>query len=807
MRGEDVRVQKRKFKTVEKTISSQKQQFTVSIPITHELKYKPDVSMLKSKAVKYDNLMGSISRKRYGGTTLGNSMFGLAASMVPQAGMSGVATIAPMIVAGILANAGLDFKTDLLIESLPGRIAIGDFVVNNAADTIIMMRSSIKSNPRVYLSCDKGNKKGNKNLAKYISWYCKDSKRVKTYLLDVNCTDENTDDIANAIKHSLVQTFGIDNIPTIFGQCTDSGGGGTGKKLYAEIEKLGLTPLTCYLITSCALHNLQTALRNGVQLVLGEGGLDSELKGKHNAMQLLHGAYNLQNWHEHDELKDIYLYTRKCEGLDEKFIKLEEPILTRWWLVGACATSFLKCKSTWEKICNGIRQATDTKSAAYKVASATYTLIQEPVIISDVHLLVAIHKWFLFPHFKWCQLGDNAVGGTPSFSARNMLVRYFSMMDQVRSAENGKWESLADFEGFKASVNGLPDEEQGIQRLKVTHFLRILCASLKKHFGMWISSNLLFLSLFSEQKTATCIAKFLSGGVRDHEETYDSEAHGSQINLQKLRLFLEQQCTPDTIETIKNSQFWRANSIPIALLANGHDIWNVSATNSLSEFKKLYLYNYAALPTNSQFTERGVKESGYVSLGRRSEKNRSALAIARARIIPDAMAVGKELVKSDDGKNRLVQGKARTKVLINEARSHRRIIDTMRQNDDGHYNTHRLIVSNLTCDADQFKRERTDKKVSHYKVKERGNARPIRTETKRYDLTPLLCGKIQYAKLLKDSNVDQVRRECDARKLQYTLSTNWTSLIKLIKTHEGDDKFFKPLTEYSAFKWNETHYD
>jgi len=57
---------------------------------------------------------------------------------------------------------------------------------------------------------------------------------------------------------------------------------------------------------------------------------------------------------------------------------------------------------------------------------------------------------------------------------------------------------------------------------------------------MWISSNLLFLSLFSEQKTATCIANFLSGGVRDHEETYDSEAHGSQINLQKLRLFLEQ---------------------------------------------------------------------------------------------------------------------------------------------------------------------------------------------------------------------------------------------------------------------------
>ena len=51
-----------------------------------------------------------------------------------------------------------------------------------------------------------------------------------------------------------------------------------------------------------------------MELVLGEGGLDDNMKGKRNAMQLLHGVYNLQNWCEHDELKDIYLYTRKEEG-------------------------------------------------------------------------------------------------------------------------------------------------------------------------------------------------------------------------------------------------------------------------------------------------------------------------------------------------------------------------------------------------------------------------------------------------------------------------------------------------------------
>ena len=62
-----------------------------------------------------------------------------------------------------------------------------------------------------------------------------------------------------------------------------------------------------------------------MQLVLGKGGLDVNGKGKLNDMKLLHGVYNLQKWHEHEELKDIYLYTRKEKGLSERFEKTEEP--------------------------------------------------------------------------------------------------------------------------------------------------------------------------------------------------------------------------------------------------------------------------------------------------------------------------------------------------------------------------------------------------------------------------------------------------------------------------------------------------
>ena len=130
----------------------------------------------------------------------------------------------------------------------------------------------------------------------------------------------------------------------------------------------------------------------------------------------------------------------------------------------------------------------------------------------------------------------------------------------------------------------------------------------------------------------------------------------------------------------------------------------------------------------------------------------------------------------------------------------------MRDNDINHCSAHNLIVSNLTYDADQFKKERTDKKVNTYNVKERKNIQPIRREIKQYDLTPLLLREIEYATFLRDSNTYQVRGECDARKLQYTSTTNWTGLLKLIKADEGDDKYFKPMTSYDAFKWNETHY-
>ena len=107
------------------------------------------------------------------------------------------------------------------------------------------------------------------------------------------------------------------------------------------------------------------------------------------------------------------------------------------------------------------------------------------------------------------------------------------------------------------------------------------------------------------------------------------------------------------------------------------------------------------------------------------------------------------------------------------------------------------MYESLTCNEKQFKKERIDKKVSKYKKKEQSTTtRGQRTQhQKKYDLTPLLEGKIQYAKMLREHNIEQVRNKCDACNLTYLPTTNWTELLNLIKADEGDKKYFKPKTD------------
>ena len=242
--------------------------------------------------------------------------------------------------------------------------------------------------------------------------------------------------------------------------------------------------------------------------------------------------------------------------------------------------------------------------------------------------------------------------------------------------------------------------------------------------------------------------------------------------------------------------------MPIRLIALGCDIWDHNVTPDLLQFADVYRFNFSSLPTNSQFTERGAKESGYVTLGRCTEKKRSALVMARAKIIPDAMAAGKEVIDRGNGKKRLVQGKSVSKMLINETIRHQSLINKMLSQDRQFLVAQSMIHNDLTLDERQLKKQRIDQKVNLYKDEESSQGRSSQRVPLQigYELTPLLNGKIQYAKLLRDHNIEQIRKECDSRNLQYDETTNWRDLIKLIKQDERDNKYFTHRTEDCLFK-------
>ena len=296
------------------------------------------------------------------------------------------------------------------------------------------------------------------------------------------------------------------------------------------------------------------------------------------------------------------------------------------------------------------------------------------MIINDLHLICLFHQEFLFTHFKFLQLADARASKTPSFQARLLLVRYFLMVSDLKEIKE-EWRRKNECNDYKISLEQLSEIEQTSQQKKFTHFFRYVSESLKIHFRQW-TSHLSFLGLFSNQPTATAVARLMSGlGNRNvaKEEIYD-EDQNRIIKLREFLLFLNRECNYETLTQQRNLPVVQENIQAIALIANEGNIWSDDACAILIFFHNIYFYQYSSLPTNTQFTERGVKESGVVSLRRRSEINRSILPISRGKLIPEALKKGREEI---DVKQ--LQGKKRTKVLMRELLAHQSLIENRRE--------------------------------------------------------------------------------------------------------------------------------
>ena len=144
---------------------------------------------------------------------------------------------------------------------------------------------------KIYIACDKGNKKGISHFVKYLAYWCRKTKRVKKIMLDVDASAGTSDGCAEAVDHSLKK---IDTpLPAarkkLNGQCTDAGrGGGQEQASHGNLPRWTELRRQGYMSSTCGLHAHNLTLKNPVSTLFGEGGL-----GERNALQLLHSAFNL----------------------------------------------------------------------------------------------------------------------------------------------------------------------------------------------------------------------------------------------------------------------------------------------------------------------------------------------------------------------------------------------------------------------------------------------------------------------------------------------------------------------------------
>jgi hypothetical protein len=444
---------------------------------------------LQKKETQLKALTDQLSLGKYNGNENGNRIYGSMLALSPQTSLDSMALLIPMSYAALFANANIPVQPKCLAASAPSASALIGMIDKVATDAMFCALNEINTEQsRVFLICDKGPRG---NFVKIIAYYSKKEQRVKTFNVDNDEVGGTSEDCATAIKHSMVKLFGEANaVSILWGQCTDSGGGGTGKSFFKALqdERLTVNPEQ-YMTSYCTLHCLQLTLAVPAKTILGEGGMTGKGLFRENSLQLLHGLYNLQDNHEKLEWKTIW----KCAAVRIRGVQVSEddaipiipcPITTRWWTVGSAAVFLINHWDIIEGVVQGVINRLKTQKKENQIASGVQSLMAEPVIKSDTYLLSAFHKYFLFSHFAWLQKGDERVGGTPGFLARHIGVRYFLMHADLTEGVNN-WANLPEFEEFNKSLDNVVNEnEKQLQKDKVGHFFRMARQMLEKHFDL-----------------------------------------------------------------------------------------------------------------------------------------------------------------------------------------------------------------------------------------------------------------------------------------------------------------------------------
>ena len=107
-----------------------------------------------------------------------------------------------------------------------------------------------------------------------------------------------------------------------------------------------------------------------------------------------------------------------------------------------CAATLDKEWDFRERINNSLVNlpAKHISASLQKIVSTNKNLMGKKEIQSDIKIIAAIHKNWMFEHFDFLQGGDPLTGNIPGYQAQMMTVRYFLMHEDLSSCMGGEVE-------------------------------------------------------------------------------------------------------------------------------------------------------------------------------------------------------------------------------------------------------------------------------------------------------------------------------------------------------------------------------
>ena len=625
---------------------------------------------------------------------------------------------------------------DKCINFSPSRRTVERMIVDLAIDTLVIIKVSIDKARRYYLSFDKAD--GSKRCVKLISWWAKELGNIHypygqamIIILDADHTGNSSDSVIIGLKHGLKKLC-LAETTVAAGRTNDSGGGGGGASVDKPLRDQGIL-MEWGLGGNCGMHNLNLIFTYPMANTMNgiKGGLEArtavqctvaaykflEYLGKGTATK----AFNLIIDHlkeiapglaagnenglvdeQSNELTILQQLIKEIQSdiasLDDTLNKLSKEgiqnlrmgVATRWWHIGTAILILLKNLPWWQALAR-VTVKTRKDSKVGKCAQDFLSLSKQPSLLSDLHLLAAIHTTFMVPHLKWMQRKDKLLKKA-GFSSPNMFSRCFVMMKDIEAM--AVWRDNANFKDFNDSLTKTmhddPTQHQELVKLqkeKADEFMKLASEECKKMMHPWynISRNA-FLGAFSEQLIGRLVAQKLLGysycadptktiynhamrswhnaplaqpsneqreesasennhdgastgnppinnAVAENLPTVFSVVHERDINLRTFADWMDETISDDeAAENRRTNYHWKRHLHHFEAIACGLvDLWGGTTNDELTEkIRDSFLLDYGAFCTSQQMAERAVKMSNVAAAHHRGEMSASVRSLALA---------------------------------------------------------------------------------------------------------------------------------------------------------------------------------